>query len=302
MINTIKNHDVPVSTPTSGALAGGARLLAISTLLCLVLAACGDKKSDTPAAVVVNGEALSAAELKFKLSQYDHLPAERKSALAADLLKSMIDTELLRQAAIKEKLDTDEIIRARIASTTRLILANAYLEKQSAAIAKPSESEIKTYFDQHPELYSDRKIYDLEELMIKVLQADATEVKAKLGDGKNYNDFVAWLGQKKLLNNSQHLSAAAEDMREEILGKLKNLKAGDVIALDGKDQLSVIRVNGVESQPIPFEKARPIIEDKLYKRRKTEGMDNMFKQLREQAKIEYVAPYTENGIVSVKPK
>jgi len=303
MINAIKNHDVSRARLSSGATFGGTRLLAVSALLCLAVAGCGDNKQGDPAAAaIVNGETLSAAELKMKLSQYDHLPAERKSAVAGTLLKSMVDMELLRQAAIKDKLDADEVIRARIDSSTRMILAEAYMSKQGAAIAKPTESEIKAYFDQHSELYSDRKVFEMEELMIKVRQEDAAEVKEKLGDGKNYNDFVAWLVQTKIPNNSQPVSAAAEDMPADILDKLKNVAAGDVITLEEKDQLSVIRVNAVHSQPMTLEQAKPAIEEKLYRQRRTDGMDSLLKQLRDKAKIEYVAPYSESGIAAVKPK
>jgi len=241
-------------------------------------------------------------DIKPYVPRFDHLPAERKSAVAGTLLKSMVDMELLRQAAIKDKLDADEVIRARIDSSTRMILAEAYMSKQGAAIAKPTESEIKAYFDQHSELYSDRKVFEMEELMIKVRQEDAAEVKEKLGDGKNYNEFVAWLVQTKIPNNSQPVSAAAEDMPADILDKLKNVAAGDVITLEEKDQLSVIRVNAVHSQPMTLEQAKPAIEEKLYRQRRTDGMDSLLKQLRDKAKIEYVAPYSESGIAAVKPK
>jgi EpsD family peptidyl-prolyl cis-trans isomerase len=303
MINTIKNHDVSRARLCNGATFVGARLLAISALLCLAVAGCGDnKQGDATAAAIVNGEVLSAAELKMKLSQYDHLPAERKSAAAGTLLKSMVDMELLRQAAIKDKLDADEAIRARIDSSTRMILAEAYLTKQGAAVAKPTDSDIKAYFDQNPELYSDRKVFEMDELMVKVRPEDAAEIKEKFADGKNYNEFVAWLAEKKVPNNTQPVSAAAEDMPRNILGKLRDVKAGDVLTLEGQGQFSVIRVHAVHSQPMTLEQAKPAIEEKLYKQRRTEAMDSMFKQLREKAKIEYVAPYSESGIAAVKPK
>jgi EpsD family peptidyl-prolyl cis-trans isomerase len=182
-----------------------------------------------------------------------------------------------------------------------MILAEAYMTKQGAAVAKPTDAEVKAYFDQHPELYSDRKVFEMEELMIKVRQEDAAEVKEKLGDGKNYDEFVTWLAQKKILNNSQPVSAAAEDMPEGILAKLKNVAPGDVLTLEEPDQLSVIRVHAVHLQPKTFDEAKPMIEDRLYKQRRTEHMDNMFKQLRDKAKIEYVAPYSEKGTVAAKP-
>jgi len=38
------------------------------------------------------------------------------------LIKSQIDMELLRQAAVKDKLDTDEMLHARLAESNRFIL------------------------------------------------------------------------------------------------------------------------------------------------------------------------------------
>lgn len=276
--------------------------MVISALLCLAVTGCSDNKpGDTAAAAIVNGEALSAAELKMKLNQYDHLPAERKSVVAGTLLKSMVDMELLRQAAIEDKLDADEVIRARIDSSTRMILAEAYMTKQGAAVAKPSDSDIKAYFDQNPELYSDRKVFEMDELMIKVRPEDAGEIKEKFGEGKNYNEFVAWLAEKKIPSNSQPVSAAAEDMPKNVLGKLRDVQAGDVLTLEGPDQFSVIRVHAVHSQPRTLEEAKPAIEEKLYRQRRTDGMDSLLKQLRDKAKIEYVAPYSESGIAAVNP-
>ena len=302
MINTIEEDVISLTTTLNGMRTGNARVLAIGALLCLTLAACSDNKSEIEAAVVVNGESLSAAEVKMKLKQYDHLPAERKSFVEQTVLKSLVDTELMRQAALEEGIDKNEIIRARMDNSIRLILAEAYLEKKATEFARPSEAEVKAYFDQHPELYAERKIFELEELMVQLSPGEAAEVKEKLGDGKNHNEFVAWLAQKKIVNNSQPVSAAAEDVREDILGRLKNAKADDVITLEEKDQLSVIRVKAVHDQPLPFEQAKPMIEEKIYKQRRIAGTDTLIKQLRDKAKVEYVAPYSESGIVAVKPK
>ncbi|MFZ0107269.1 MAG: peptidyl-prolyl cis-trans isomerase, partial [Thiobacillus sp.] len=162
--------------------------------------------------------------------------------------------------------------------------------------------DIKAYFDQNPELYSDRKVFEMDELMIKVRPEDAGEIKEKFGEGKNYDEFVAWLAEKKILSNTQAVSAAAEDMPKNVLGKLRDVQAGDVLTLEGPDQFSVIRVHAVHSQPRTLEEAKPAIEEKLYRQRRTDGMDSLLKQLRDKAKIEYVAPYSESGIAAVKPE
>ena len=283
------------------ALTGSFRLLAAASLLALALAGCGDKPGASQTAAVVNGEPLSAIEVEVKLKQYEHLPPERKSAVSATVLKSMVDMELLRQAAIADKMDADENIRARIDSSNRMILANAYLEKRNAAVAAPTADEIKAYYDEHPEQFAGRKRFELEELMIEARPENATVIKAKLAEGSDYKAFVAWLGAQKILNDVQPVSASSEQMSDDVLGKLGDAKVGDTIVIEGRDQLSVIRVNAVDPQPLSLEEAGAMIGRKLLQQRQTEAVNQTLGQLREKARIEYVPPYSEKGIPPAKP-
>jgi len=272
--------------------------IALIAALSVTLSACGEKKAtgQSDVAVKVNGEAISVTELEDKMRQLGHLRGAQKITVSESVIKSQIDMELLRQAAVKESLDADKSIRARLAESNRLILATAYLEKKMAAIAKPGEAEVKAYFNQHPERYAERKQYDLQELRIQTRPDNAAQIREKLGSGKSSKEFVRWMKGKKIPYIAQQIVTSADQMPEEILQKLKNIKSGEAIAIDGKDQLNVIFVTAVKSQPVTLEQASQQIVKALDDRRKRDGMNDMLKQLREKAKIEYVPPYTANGI------
>jgi len=274
------------------------KLLVLIAVLGAALTACGEKKTTGQVDVVVkvNGEAISVAELEDKMRQRDHLSEAQNISVSASAIKSKVDMELLRQAAVREKLDTDKTIHARLAESNRFILATAYMEKQMAAVAKPGEAEVKAYFQQHPERFADRKQYDLQELLIQTRPDNEAQIKEKLGGGKNYKAFVLWLKEKKIPNNGQQLVTSADQIPEEILQKLKNLKAGESIVIDGKDQINVIFLNAVKLQPVTLEQASPMIVKTLEDKRKRDVMNDMIRQLREKAKIEYVPPYTANGM------
>jgi peptidyl-prolyl cis-trans isomerase C len=276
------------------------KLIALVAVLSLTLTACGVKKTadhaDEEVAVKVNGEAITSVELQDKARQLNHLGGTQQVTIPAGMIQSKIDMELLRQAAVKDKLDADKSIRARLAESNRFILATAYLEKQMAAISKPGDAEVKAYFDQHPDRYAERKQYDLQELRIQTGPDNAAQIREKLGSGKNFKAFVRWLNDKKIPNNAQQLVATADQMPEEILQKLKSIKPGEAIAIDGKDQLDVILVNAVKPQPVTLVQASPMIGKMLDAKHKQDGMNDMMKQLREKAKIEYVPPYTANGM------
>jgi EpsD family peptidyl-prolyl cis-trans isomerase len=271
------------------------RLPALIALLSVLLSACGEKTAAGPAAVKVNGESITAAELEHHMKQYPHLQGERKNEVMSRLLKAKIDMELLRQAALKDRLDADEAVRLSLADANRLILANAYLQKQRAAVAKPDASEVKAYYDQHPERFAERKVYDLRELAIQTIPENETGIRAKLGDGTKFDDFVRWLREKKIAHSDQQAVVATEQMREDIVQKLKTIRAGETVTLQDKNRMTVVLVNAVQAQPLTLEQASPAIEEDLYSKRRKETVDSMMKQLHEQASIEYVAPYGAKG-------
>ena len=274
------------------------KLMVLVAVLGVALTACGVKKTADHAdvAVKVNGEAITSVELQDNARQHAQIINGQEVSVSGAMIKSQIDMELLRQAAVKDNLDADKMISARLAESNRFILATAYLQKQMAAIAKPGEAEIKAYFDQHPERYAERKQYDLQELRIQTGPDNAAKVREKLGNGKNFKAFVRWLNENKIPNNGQQLVVTADQMPEEILQKLQGIKPGEAIAIDGKDQVDVILVNAMKPQPVTLEQASPMIGKMLDARHKQDAMNEMLKQLREKAKIEYVPPYTENGM------
>jgi len=274
------------------------KLMVIVAVLSVALTACGAKKTADHAdvAVKVNGEAITSVELQDNARQHAQIINGQEVSVSGAIIKSQIDMELLRQAAVKDKLDADKMISARLAESNRFILATAYLEKHMAAIPKPGEAEVKAYFEQHPERYAERKQYDLHELRIQTGPDNATQIRKKLGNGKNFKAFVRWLNEKKIPNNGQQLLATTDQIPEEILQKLKSIKPGEAIAIDGKGQLDVIFLTAVKPQPVTLAQTAPMIEKVLDAKHKQDGMNDMIKQLREKAKIEYVPPYTANGM------
>lgn len=271
--------------------------LALVPLLGLLLAGCGEKKAEVGnAAAKVNGTSISVAELDSKMKQYSHYPAEQKSLITGTILKALVDTELLRQAALGEKLDQDEQVRLKLAQANRLILANAYVEKQRATIAKPSAEEVKAYFDKHPELYGDRKIYELRELVIQPKPANEAEILAKLGDGRKFDEFTRWLTENKIPHGSRPQVVAPDNIPEDILAKLYKQEVGTAMVINDASRISILHVDGHQPQPTALDKATPAIEAKMVDQGKVAAMDATFKKLREKAKIEYVAPYSEKGI------
>jgi EpsD family peptidyl-prolyl cis-trans isomerase len=272
-------------------------MLVLMVVSSLALAACGEKKpvgkNDSQVALKVNGEEITVAALNDRTG---HIDNNQKYAISGPLMKLVISTELLRQAALQSKLDADPIVRAKIANSTQKILATAFLQKQVAAVGKPSDDEIRAYFIQHPERYAQRMQFSLQQLTIQPPPGKEVDIQAHAESSTNFADFEQWLAKNDIPHTTNAVSSTVDQLPEEEFQKLSKVPVGRSLVLGSKGQVNVIFVLAKESKPLMLEEATRQIAYTLMTKRQTEIVDGTLKQLRDKAKIEYMPPYTENGL------
>lgn len=275
------------------------KLIILLASLSLALSACGEKKSETAAdanpAVKVNGQIISDAEFQLKGGMHAG-GAGKKHSISEDTMQSVLKLELLRQAALESKLDTDENVRARLATSMRSILATAYLDKLFASVPKPTPAAIEAYYKQHPERFSDRKQLTMKELVIPAGTVKETDIQAALGKVKTAADFEKWLQANKIAFNGGPITNTTDQIPEEALLKLKDIPVGGSMIQGSHEGIHVIFVLDAQPQPLALEQASPMIANLLLEGGRKEAMDSALKSLRDKAKIEYVAPYTDKGL------
>jgi EpsD family peptidyl-prolyl cis-trans isomerase len=275
-------------------------MLALTAVLSVALVACGQKKDANPAAVKVNGEPISAAEIEDKLAEFKQMQPNELTKASSELLKVAIDSELMRQAALKDKLDADEKVRAKLNEVNRSILADAYMQKVIIGLAKPGSADIKKYYDEHPELYAKRANFDLQELVVRLEPDNAAKIKDKFGDGKKFEEFVRWLTEKKIPQDSHQRSRTSEQLPPDILRQLNSVQVGEAISLVKNGNFVAVKVNSVQPQPVALAEATTAIEHVLRNKTLADTMQATLKGLRDKAKIEYVPPYSADGMAAPK--
>lgn len=278
---------------------------ALTLALAMLLGGCGDKQeagqTADQLAARVNGEAITVPELEHELAKLNNLAPEQRQAAANQLLKSLVDQRILVRRAIEEKLDADAEVSLSLESARRQILAQAYLQKSTAATAKPDDAAIGDYFAKHPELFAERRIYRLQEINVQAGPERLEAVKAQLAQSKNLNDFVAWLKAESIPARVGQSTKAAEQLPLEILPRLHQLKDGQAMTMASAGSLTILFVAGSQTQPMTQEQARPVIERFLQNARKREAAEAELKKLKEQAKIEYLGAYADAGKEPAKP-
>ncbi len=286
------------SEPTCLAMRGiSARgvVAAFAIVLVAALAGCGNKHKEAAAsqtAAKVNKEEITVHQINYVLSQQRALAPEQAASAARQVLERLIDQELAVQKASDQKLDRDPRVVQQIENARREIIARAYLEKIAQGAPKPSPAEIKAYYDAHPALFHDRRVYKFQELNIQAKPEQVAGLKAKLAESKDMAEFVAYLKAGGYRYTGSEVVRGAEQLPLASVDRIAAMKDGQsVFSATPAGLVNIVYLAGSHSQPVDEQRAGPAVEQFLLNQRKRKLVDDDLKALRSAAKIEYVGTY-----------
>ena len=261
-----------------------------------LLSGCGEKKKEKPptaqAAARVNREELSVQQINLILQQRNLRPDQSDQA-SRQILERLIDQEVALQKAESLKLDQDPRVQLQLDAARREIIARAYADKVSEGAAKPSPDEIKKYFDDKPALFSERRIYTIQEIAIEARPEQVPVLKERLSGSKTISEFVDFLKANDYRFSGNQAVRAAEQLPLSVLDSLSRMKDGQASFTQGPNGVLVAVLAGSRSQPITEEQARPLIEQALVNDRKRKLVEDDVKALRAAATIEYVGKFAD---------
>jgi EpsD family peptidyl-prolyl cis-trans isomerase len=288
---------------------GFASKLCLPVLIAMLMAGCSDKKEGastdgTPAAQVaakVNGTELTVGQVDFVTKRNPNLDQEQAKAASMQVIRYLVDQELLAQKAISDKLDADPKVVEALDAARRQILAEAFMTSKLGTLGEPSDAEVTAYYDGHPELFAKRKIYRLQEISIKAPPEKHDAIRAKLTASKTLNDFAAWLKEEKLPVKAAEGVKSAEQLPKTILPKLAAMPDGQAIVVNAPDGLLVIVLADSQVQPATLEQAKPAIVRVLQGEARQKAVKAELEALKATAKIEYFGEFAEAGKVADAP-
>ena len=266
----------------------------------VLLAGCGkkdEKKAASQTAARVNKEDITIHQINQVLQAQRGLPPEQAASASHQVLEKLIDQELTVQKAGEQKLDRDPRVVAQVDAARREIISRAYLEKIGAGAPKPSPEEIKTYYDAHPELFRERRVYNLQEIVIEAKPEQLADLQSRLQNSKDINDFVAFLKASQIKFGANQAVRAAEQLPLARLQSIAQMKDGQAQFVPTARGAQVLVLVSSRLQPVDEDRARAPIETYLVNERKRKVIEDDLKSLRSAAKIEYVGDF----VPSAKP-
>jgi EpsD family peptidyl-prolyl cis-trans isomerase len=207
-------------------------------------------------------------------------------------LQALVDQRLVVQAAQKAGLDKEPAVAFAMDHASRQVLAEAYAERSFKDVPKPSDTEIADYYNKHPELFSQRRIYRVQELDLQVDASRVAEVEAKLRGSHSLGDFVNWVKEQGIDGKTAVAVKPAEQIPAPLLARLAQMKDGQVAMSPSRPgHLVIQQLQESQLQPVTLEQAGKAIERALITQKRKDLMEADLKKLREAAKIEYATGY-----------
>lgn len=276
----------------------------LSATLIVGLAGC-DSTEKTPVsqlAASVNETEISVHQINFILGRSNAaLTAEQAPAARREVLDKLIDQQLAIEQALDKKLDrTPEVLMA-LEAGRREILARAYVDQIIAGQTRPSPAEAREYIADHPQLFAQRRIFTIHEIVLPASNKVTPELRDMLNNGKSMNEIASWLQSKDIKFAGNSATRAAEQIPLDLLPKIQALTDGQGLVLENDKTVTVMRLAASQPAPVPEATALPRVQQFLGNQRFSEAVRNEFRQLKAKAQISYQGEFAKEASVAMPP-
>lgn len=263
-------------------------------LLCAIASGCGnseDKAVTTQVAAKVNATEITVYQVNNVLAKTPNVTSAVEQRVKREILDNLIDQQLARQQAIENKLDrTPDVLKILETARTE-ILARAYVAHISAAQPRPTPEEIRKYYNEHPALFAQRRVYSIEEISLPAREGLAAALREQAAKARSLQDIAAWLKTRNIQFTANSGVRAAEQLPFEYLEKMQAMKDGESQVFELRGGIQVIRVVASKPAPVNEAGAAPKIQQFLLAQRSAEAVRKDMKEIKGKAKIEYVGEF-----------
>lgn len=267
----------------------------LSAVMAIFLIGCSDDaetKKNSQVIAKVNDTELTVHQLNYELGLLGQAAAKNVDKAAGQALENMVNQQVVMQKAIADKLDRDPQTMQALERAKRQVLGQAYMNKVVRDASPPSKQEISNYYNQHPELFAKRRIYQIREILLEKT-LPFSEIQAQMNESKSLEKFVGWLESKKVKMQSGVVTKPAEQLPLEMLPRLAKMQQGQIMAVETPTNFSLSILMGVHDQPLNETQATPAIQRFLTVQKREQLADAEIKRLRSEAKVEFLGKFSE---------
>jgi EpsD family peptidyl-prolyl cis-trans isomerase len=202
-------------------------------------------------------------------------------------LEKLVDEQLLVARAEQLKLDRSPQVLGEIDEAKRQIIARAYLEQLSQQQAQPNKGEIHAYYQSHPELFGERRIYTVRTLTIPVAQFPDENAENVVLASKSIEQLLQVLKGQGIRYSSDSGERGPETMPFDLIPRVAEAKDGSLLTGRGDGSLYALQIISSRPAPVTEEQADPAIQRFLMNQRARTAVSEELERLRAATKVEY---------------
>ena len=243
-----------------------------------------ESKPHSQVVASVNGSELTIHQLNLEFSSRAITAISDKNKAQQRALNNLINQALLEEQAYKLKIDRKPIVMLALERAKRQVLAQAYIHNAVASSISPlTDSDISGYFNSHPELFSERRVYSISEFIIRD-DIKSEEITPFIDNSKSEDDVRRSLNRSGISFYENKIEHGAESVPVIILDKLKGLKAGKGIFIND-ERKRIVWLLSAEDAPFDLVRATPLIKSFLEKQQYEVAIEHEIQRLRKNSNI-----------------
>jgi EpsD family peptidyl-prolyl cis-trans isomerase len=225
------------------------------------------------------------------LQRQARLAAEQPDTAAKRVLDGLIEQELAAQGARSAGLDGDPRVVQGLQVAKRELLAKAYQDQLAERAVGPSSDEIDRYYAEHPALFSQRRLYVLQEAVVRGDAARLDQARRIVDAAKNPGALLEALRAAGLAPRSRLLVQAPEEMPAGIVEGLARLDVGQAMFVPVAAGARIFCIVHVQAAPVDKQTAQAPIEAFITSERKRQLVAQGMQTLHDKARIVYTGAF-----------
>ena len=274
--------------------------------VCSGIAGCDDQGKDAESAsqvaAIVNGEEITVHQINDLLAKRTNVPDQDDVKIKQAVLEQLIDQQIAIQQAMEAKLDRSPKVMRAMEAAKKEVLARAYLEHlidsapQRFEWDARNQEEIRKYYNDHPELFEQRRVFTIEEINFVAADDVVAELRQYASGNAGMQEIADWLKARDVKFEAKRGVRAAEQISLNILPVAQTLNQGEIrLFVLGDDRYQVLRVVNSREAPVDEETAAPRIQQFLANQQSTQLLTTEMKRVRQAAEIEYLGEFAASS-------
>jgi EpsD family peptidyl-prolyl cis-trans isomerase len=241
----------------------------------------------SPVLATVDGEPITLQRVQVMAWHMSQRQPNGPKVSQEQALEELINLQLQARQARQQGVDALYSVSELLAISQMEVLARGLSDVKRQLQVPPTEEEIKAYYEQNPELFSRRKLYVLQELVMDRSSLSAEDLKRQVAKADSMKALMASLEKSGATVKLNQITQAAENLPLEALPEIAAAPEGKPQWRSNANGAGLIYVVvASRSQPKSLEESAPLIRLFLLNKDWLAQSARFVKELRDKALIE----------------